>query len=315
MEKDVNAFCHELADYINRYIAGKENTHIKKCEIPGNIRNRGHVISMVLDIPKDLEGQNLEKTGSAFYAEEILEEFPNNTTAHIGEILNVRVNEHYEGLITMLRLQIDGEEKTIDDYGPEEIILTAMPTSQCDNMETDMFISKTEPLLGLTVVIKGQIGDAGERGQCYFAPVKKADGHGPTDDHWETARQNSLNAAKIHVQMMPAISTSGNPNIPAFGIIQDTCSFYDFFYLLSLKDIWKGMKEHFSADRVYIIPNGAYQAFFVMDTPDIRKDAAASGMAANILKTYKNELNAKQAPLPVFVLDCNTFKVDRYEEG
>ena len=87
MKKDIDKFIEELADYINRFIAGREGSHIEECMVEHTVLNRGHAIPIKCIVP----GEDKSRTiGPCFYAEELLREFPHSSVAAIAEPANGR---------------------------------------------------------------------------------------------------------------------------------------------------------------------------------------------------------------------------------
>lgn len=304
MARNVNKFARDLADYINNHIVGTENTKIKHCKTTGEARNRGHMICMELILPEDMENKEMKSMGPVFYAEELLQEFPNNTTGSIAEIINVRVNEYYPSFIAMYKMQIQAADKTIDDCDMRDVILTAVPTVQCNKNESEPFISREDKNLGLILTLKRKLYDDTENKQGYYVPIQKADGHEGTKEQWEIATNNSYTMSKINVIVE-------GPGMPLFGIMKDENSFYDFFYLLELEKVWSGAVNSFGTDRIYIIPNGAYEAVFILSNPALRANSDIVRITENILDKGVKDLKGK--PLPVFVLDCETMQITKYE--
>lgn len=303
--RDVNQFARDLADYINKFIVGTENTKIKECIVNGNERNRGHLISILVVMPEDMDFGEIANMGPAFYAEELLAEFPTNTTEMIGEVVNARVNEYYPTCIEMIQNQLSMKEKTIDDYDPDKIILTASLVSQCEKAEWESFVTRKEDELDLILFIKAAIRE--EDGQGYFVPIISTEGHEGTKEQWETAAKNSFAKANIQLGFIPDPASKE----PFTGMVMDANRFYDFFYLLSLKEVWNGAKDQLGVTKVYIIPNNPYQAIFLLESPQIDKDPEAVLRRNEILAKAVKDLENK--PVSVFELDCGTMKLSKYK--
>ena len=126
MKRDINKFRKELADYINRFIAGSENTYIEECALPDLITNRGQAIYIKVVMPKEYDG-DLRGIGPCFYAEELMAEYPDSTVAFIAEVINKNVTENYKETMFMIKAQMDNKNKTIDDYRPESLVISAIP--------------------------------------------------------------------------------------------------------------------------------------------------------------------------------------------
>lgn len=304
MARNIGKFSRELADYVNDHIVGTENTKIKRCKATGEARNRGHMICMELILPKEIEHKEMKSMGPVFYAEELLQEFPNNITGSIAEIVNVRVNEYYPSFIAMYKMQIQAVDKTIDDCDMSDVILTAVPTAQCNKNESEPFVSREDKNLGLILTLKRKLYDDTENEHGYYAPIQKADDHEGTREQWETAANNSYAMSKINVIVE-------GPGVPLFGIMKDEHNFYDFFYLIELEKVWSGAVNSFGADQIYIIPNGTYEAIFILSNPALRENSDVVRMTKEILDKGMKDL--KDKPLPVFVLDCKTMQITKYE--
>lgn len=303
--RDAETFAADLADYINQFIVGMETTKIESCEAPGDRRNRGHIIQIKVVMPEEL-ADGKRGAGMVFYAEELMEEFPSNTVESIGEIVNVRVNEHYDACIQTI-IQSEAMKTPIDGFDLDKLYLTAVPESLCKKEEYEPFITKKEKDLGLILYIRAEIHHDGENG--YLSPIMKNEGDEAEEHHWEAARTNSLQMAKVDLAMMRPVSM-GLP--PMAGFVVDKANFYDFFYLLELEGVWSGAKDTFAADKIYIIPDSAHTALFLLDNEDIRKDPEAVEVQKTILSMAAEDQKAN--PVPIFVLDCDTMELARYEE-
>ncbi len=183
MAQDVNRFMKELTDYMNTYIAGKENTCITKCTVSDKVLNRGHVILVKIKMPAGLKTKT--NAGLCFYAEELMEEFAASTIAGTAEILNARIINQYPTFIQMMQAQNKNMEKTIDEYDKEDLIVTALPSDESPYHEGDesRFVAKELPEFGLTMIMKAKLCDNPDNeNQSYFVPVRTKEGQEAADD-------------------------------------------------------------------------------------------------------------------------------------
>lgn len=308
MAKDINGFIKELAEYINTFIVGTENTYIKECVVSDMVTNRGHAIPIKVKFPDDFR-EKFQNVGPCYYAEELMEEFHNSTIAAIGENINVRVTKDYPGILKMMAVQVKSEEKTICDYDKKDIIVTALPTSHVSRMNSDELITKEFPELGLTTIMKGCIGsDPNSKGRAYFAPIIRKDGRVITDEDWDNAAMNSLCYSDINL-VCPMLEGT-DIDTPVCGQIADSNNFYDYFYLLSAEQIWGGITETLDAEKIYIIPQSAHSAQIVMDSQAIRENQTACAFCKAVMKAA-----VKSACGPVFILDCSTLQITKLKKG
>lgn len=311
MAKDIDMFLDGITEYINTYIVGTENTCITECTRTDMVANRGHMIPLKVKVPGHLKG-GLSDMGPVFYAEELMNEHPGSTVAFIAEWINVQVAGWYPGFLRMVAAQAQAMEKTLDDYGASDIIITAMPTSQVPEKCRGGFIMKDIPELGLTVSMKAAMCEnPGNSRQTYFVPVSGKEGQDVTDAEWERAETNSIRYSEFHVTVIPVPSQEGR-DIPVCGEILDRLEFYDYFYLLGGDRIWGGIMENLGAERVYIIPEGAHCAKFVADGPAIRECDTAKALRDLFLEDVIKDMSGV---MPVFVFDSGTGKVSRFEGG
>lgn len=312
MKRDIETFVSELADYINNHIVGTDTTHIKNCVKTNDAHNRGHLIPLHLVMPDDFAGDDIKEIGPVFYAEELLNKYTNHTVAYIAEMINRDVNEHYDSFISMTKANMAAMRKPIDAYDKKDIILTAMPASQCLNMEQSSFFTKNLPDMGLICILKGYLCDNPDNeNQQYYIPITNNEGKDIPDEYWKVAAKNSIRMTDIKVELTPMPEISGNTMVPIFGRIDDAASFYDYFYLLSPEFIWKRISKDTGADRVYIVPQSSHAACFILDSQKIRNDAGLSNMRDKLLKCGPRPL-ADQG-IPMMMMDCNTFKITRYD--
>lgn len=313
MARNINRFIKEIAEYINTYIAGSENTYIVECVPLDKVFNRGHAIMMKVRMPEYIADQ-FKSMGPTFYAEELMDELPNSTVAAIAEVLNARTTEHYPTLMKMLEKQGRIMDKTINDYGKEDIVLTALPSSQVfENLnDSSKYIVKECPELCLTVTIKGCTHDDTENeNESYFVPVCKGKDRDIVKKDWDRAETNSMNLADIHIVCMPIpAQIMGEKDIQVCGQITDMNRFYDYFYLLSAKKIWSDMVKKFDADRLYIIPCGAYEAKFIIDNDAVRKNKEARALRGAFIA---GSINESDKIMPMFVFDGTTLELTKLD--
>ncbi len=164
-----------------------------------------------------------------------------------------------------------------------------------------LFCTRKDDNLGLVKMLKAKVSDC-RSDAAYFAPIRRGKTE-PEDMYWKRAAMNSLIQTDINVKL-------ADTEIPFFGIIEDKHLFYDFFYLVETETVWGGIRV-FGADRVYIIPNGSYRAFFILESSATRCHSSTSAQIDEILEKAKKNLADK--PLPVFVLDVKSMLLSRME--
>ena len=307
MKKDVNKFKKELAEYINTHIVGHENTFITECVISDKILNRGHVIPVQVRMPDEMmDIEDFKTIGPAFYAEELMEEFPDGAIKTIAKAVNDRVNEVYPAMMTVLDTQLKALKRTMDDYDKDDFILTALPTSQNPNIG-DPFITKELPEFGLTVSMKACVcRNPQNKDQSYFTHVRRKEGQCFTKE----AENHRLRAASIHISFASVPSTI--LETPIAGQIVDANGFYDYFYLLSVAPVWKEIVKMTRAERIFLIPDGAYAVKFAVDNSVIRDDSLICTLRDNFLKAAQSMSNNT---LSVFILDGETLNITKMNVG
>lgn len=308
---NIQRFMNAIADYINSHIVGGENTYITKCVASDMVLNRGHVISIYMKIPEDMS-EEYANAGPAFYAEELLNEFPKHTPAAVAEIINARVTSFYPEFITMMVQQKMMMERRIDDCRPEDLILTAIPVSQVPEQNKGVFIDKEDAELGLMLSIKALSGESKQNsGQLYYTPLVKEGGRDVTEKDWETARLNSISMAKPHIVIIPVPELTNTPNpIAVCGRIEDLNKFYDYFYLIEDAELWKHVMDETGADSIRIIPDGAYAAKFVIDSGAVRKNELARSLSGMFLRDAVEKVNGIQR---VYEINRQTMKIRKLE--
>ena len=299
MKRDINKFRKELADYINRFIAGSENTYIEECALPDLITNRGQAIYIKVVMPEGYDG-DLREIGPCFYAEELLAEHPDRTVAFIAEVVNRTVTENYKETMSIIRAQMGNKKKTIDDYRPENLIISAIPAHLQQDKVREYFLYKDMPDVCLSLMLRGICKIPENDRHVYCVPVDLRDGRMPTEGEWERADDNTLAATDIHVDILP---------LPMAGHIIDNEEFYDWFYLASPKKVWTPVMEKTGAEKIYIIPVSPFMALFAVDNETIRKDPDTCTMNRIFMSTA---VPHKHHELPVFVIDADTCKIKEY---
>lgn len=304
---NIQRFMNEIADYINSHIVGGENTYIAKCAASDMVLNRGHVISIYMKIPEDM-GEEYGSAGPAFYAEELLGEFPKRTPAAVAEIINARVTSFYPEFVVMMEQQKKAMERRIDDCRPKDLILTAMPASQVPEQNKGVFVDKEDLKLGLTLSIKALSSESKQNpGQLYYTPLIKEGGRAVTEVDWETARLNSISMAKPHIVIIPVPKLTNTPNpIAVCGQIEDLHKFYDYFYLIEGAKLWKHVMDETKADSILIIPDGAYAAKFVIDSEAVHGNELARSLSSMFLKDAMEKVNGIQQ---VYRIDRKTMEI------
>lgn len=301
MNKDIDKFIEELADYINRFIAGREGSHIEECMIEHTVLNRGHAIPIRCAVPGESNGRTI---GPCFYAEELMKEFPHSSVAAIAEHVSLRTEEVYPGLVQTMSMQQIMESKNIRAIESDKLFLMAYMTKNVGENLRGNFITKEYKELGLTAVIKAGIDNPSNKNQIYLLPVMSDPKYPATDEDWKIAEHNSMAAARIALQGM-----SINENEPPVcGSIMDEERFYDYFYLLT-PQVWKPVINHTHADKLYIFPSGTYNAKFCVSSRNIRSNSQASMFRDAFMRAAMTSMNGND----IFVLDCGTMKITKFK--
>ena len=311
MKRDINKFRKELADYINRFIAGSENTYIEECALPDLITNRGQAIYIKVVMPKEYDG-DLRGIGPCFYAEELMAEYPDSTVAFIAEVINKNVTENYKETMFMITAQMDNKNKTIDDYRPESLVISAIPAHLQQDKVKEHFCTKDMPDTGLSLTLKAVNEIPENDRQIYLTPVNLCDGRMPTDEEWERADDNTLAATDVEVNILPLpLPMPGEDNgyLSIAGHIADRREFYDWFYLASPKKVWMPVMKETKAEKIYIVPVSPALALFVVDNETIRKNPVTYAMIGRFMSTAAPR---KHPELPVFVIDADTCEIKEY---
>lgn len=308
MQKDILAFCAGLADYINTHIAGKEGSRIEKCGTQFPRLNRGHAIDVYVKVP-----ENSLKDGTPamiFYAEELLEQMPDATTAAIAETINREAAGNYGRLLSVLSFMDKTENMDLDGFDRNNIIVSASPSAYMEKQKKDGVITKDLPACGLTLILKAK-DDAldNEEGQSYFLPVRKPKNREVTKEDWENAEKNSLAAARPAVIPIPARTDEENKFLGM--VLCDTASFYDWFYLASPEKTWKGIAGKYHASRIYVFPMSPHRAIFLPDTADGIPEILLS--LDSLLRSFYRLQKETETGIPSLVLDCADWSFTRYE--
>lgn len=304
MDKDMKQFVAELAEYINNFIVGRENTYITKCFADEPVNERGHAIPVEIKIPEKFK-DTFPSYAPIFYAEELLAEFPKSTVAAIGEILNGRITQQYPEFMRILAEQVGSVDKTLDDYDGENIIVTAQPLGINPKITDpdNPFIVKAVPELKLVMCLKGMSSDGTDSDLVYFTPISR-DGREVTDADWENAKLNSMKHANLQCMMMKPVD--GSTEKPLAGTFVDTANFYEYFYLLSLEEVWGPVIKTTEADRIYIIPTGPYHVRFVIENQDVCDNEQLLRDCKYFVKSAKE---MAKGSMPVFVMDTGTYQI------
>lgn len=298
--KSIDLFVERIVEYINNHIVGIDSTKIMKCNQLNEKLPRGRAIQMDIIVPETIALKDGEHMGPVYYVEELMREFPDSTPEAVAEVLNIRVTEMYDTFMELAHVQTNKFGQTIDTYGPKEIILSVIPACECDN-QMEKFCIKKDDDLGLVKMLKAKIGDCGTDA-AYYVPIDRGETE-PNEKYWEIAAANSLMQTDIDIRISPG-------EIPFAGIIEDKHLFYDFFYLVEIEPVWGGVRA-FGPDRVYIIPNGPYQAVFILESSATRCHSSTSAQMDKLLEKAKKDLTDK--PLPVFILDVKSMSISRME--
>lgn len=299
MAKDIHRFIKELADYINRFIAGSDGSHIVKCVEEDILMNRGHAIPVECAI----EGDGKNNMALCFYAEELMSEFPDSSAAAVAQIVAERAEAYYESARKTMDIQKEMEGKNIRDINPEDLYLSAVLDSDRGGLE-DGFLMREHEGLGITTAIKVKFGHPANKNQILLFPIRADKDHPTTEEDWKRAETNSLKAAHISGYTMTV--KDGEP--PICGEIKDDKRFYDYFYLLT-PDIWRPMAEQAKASKIYIFPYMAYAAKFVVEN----HLTDHPGPHAKMRESFMQDAVAKMPANNVFVLDCEMMTISKFD--
>lgn len=302
MKRDIDKFVKELADYINRFVAGRDGSHIEKCMVEKSVLNRGHAIPVRCTVPGDDESMAI---GPCFYAEELLEEFPHSSVTAIAEYIRVKTEEIYPNLLHMMQMQQEVESKNIQDISTDKLFLTAYRTENVDEKFHGGYITREYEELGLTASIKTAVDNATDENQIYLLPVMSDQNHQLSEKYWETAELNSLKASRIFLNGKSAAKNEP----PVCGFIKDMEQFYDYFYLLT-PQVWTQVIEDAKAERLYIFPHDAYNAGFCVDNRNIKNNSQAAAFRDKFMLAAVALMNGNDA----FVLDCKTMKITKFRQ-
>lgn len=311
MHNDINRFITDLAKYINTNIVGSENSYIERCVVSDMVLAKGHAIPIEVVLPEKYR-EKFKTVGPCFYAEELMQKYPDATIAAIGEIVNNEVTGYYPTLVRILRES--DMDRTLDKCDINDVIMTALPSGQVPESNREGFITKEIPEFRLTITLKARFMENLEnKNQSCFIPVRKKDGETVPDKLWEHIAKNTFNNTEIEMACLPTPyrMESGIP-IQVCGYVKDNNSYYDYFYLLSLKDTWEHIAKETGSDTVYIIPTGAYSAIYALDGEEIRKNPGARSFRDMFLN---NVMGKKMEGMEAYVLNCNTWKTEMYKKG
>ena len=299
MKKDIDKFIEELADYINRFIAGREGSHIEECMVEHTVLNRGHAIPIKCIVP----GEDKSRTiGPCFYAEELLREFPHSSVAAIAEHVSLKTEEAYPSLVHTMNMQQMMESKKIRDIDPNDLFMTAYVTKNLSERFHGGHIAREYEELGLTAVIKAKVDNPADENLIYLLPVMSDTECPATEEDWKTAQRNSIAASRISLQGMSVFENEP----PVCGQITDTEQFYDYFYLLT-PQVWKPVIDHAQADKLYIFPCGAYNAKFCIENEHIQSSHETGMFRDTFMHAAVASMNGNDA----FVLDCKTMEITK----
>lgn len=308
MAKNVQRFIQELADYINRFIVGTENTVITGCVVTDRKMNRGHAIPIQVKNPDGAEG--VASMGPCYYAEELIAENEGSTVAAIAEKLNVEVNVFYEDMIKLMEAQKEAQNRTVTDYGTKDIILTAVPAKDIGASLDGPFVKKE--VLGLMAVLKGEImsSDTGTGIQAYYSPVLEDLSHEVTEEEWEKAKLNSLARAELGLMAVPVEDEDGS-SMFVCGEVVDVNEFFDYFYLLAAKPVWELLMKDLKAERIYMFPQGAYNVKFVCYGGRLEGNDNAKALRSAFMESAIRTMGGLQ---DVYVVDNETLEIRKMEE-
>lgn len=309
MQNDILAFCTKLAGYINAHIAGKENSCIEKCDTSFPCLNRGHSISVFVKPPKGFPEK--QKPAMVFYAEELLAQMPDATTAAIAETMNHEAAENYNHLLSVLSFMNNAENMDLDSFDKRNVIISASPAAYAEKQKKNGVITKDLPACGLTLILKAK-DDAldNAEGQSYFLPVRKPKNRKITEKDWKNAEQNCLRIVKPAVMPIPARDDDKSKSLGM--VLYDTASFYDYFYLVSPEKIWKDIAKKYHASKIYVFPMAPYWVIFLPDTADGIPEILLT--RKTLLRSFWKLQEAAETGIPPVVLDCSNWSFSEYTE-
>lgn len=310
---NMDDFVKEVLAYIDANIIGKPGTHIIGHGRESIVANRGHAIQTIVEVPEDL-AETMRAAGlgtgvgPVFYAEELLEQYPRCDAAAAALAINRTINEDYGNMLTVFREQSAAMGKTIDDYGPSELFIMALPACHAHPAMRKGCITKELPEAGLVLTMKGLMcKNPSNEDQSYFSPIKTENGRDATDDEWYMAAVNSLGQAALHIECIPVQEHEGGEIIPVCGTISDQKQFYEWFYLIQPECVWGHFAETHSIDTICIIPKDAYTALFI-----VNNEKTASCEQARMLQDIflgKIMEIATAADVMPCAIDCRTWEI------
>lgn len=80
---------------------------------------------------------------------------------------------------------------------------------------------------------------------------------------------------------------------------------------MSLRAVWEDIAKASGAETIYIRPQNAYQASFLVEFPDTAGTAAMD----KLKDIFMNAAETESGDMPVFALDCGSFGLSEYVRG
>lgn len=300
MAKDIKKFIEEVADYINRFVAGRSGGHIIECSADGLLMNRGHAIP----IKCSCEEEDIPLCGPCFYAEELMARFPGHSASFVAEVIAAETEKEYPAMIETARRQKQISATDINDIDPEDLFITATNTiHDVHGLSKAGYPVREHEELGLISMLKMRIPHPADGHGSMLVPVHNTD---IDDGLWERATHNSL------LQCAFKVCAAGveEDDMPVCGEMEDTNRFYDYFYMLAA-DAWAPVVELTEADRIYIFPYAPHKAGFCIDNDRVNSDSKLYD-----LRTTFMEDAVKHMPhATVYVLDCSTMEITKFATG
>lgn len=302
MKRDVHEFIKELAEYINTFVAGRDGSCITECIVKDELADRGHAIPVKC---RPYEG---EYFGPCFYAEELMQQFPYNTVAMIAETIAAKTESLYPDMIASVKRQKEVSKKNIKDIGQDNIYLSSDMRGPVTRTERETVIIRQHKGTGIVSMIKAGVTDKDHPDRIQLMTIRKDRYCPATRKDWKRAEENSLSKALISMHGI-GLKKDG---MPLCGKIKDEAQFYSYFYLLT-PGVWQPLIEKTKAEKIYIFPNMGYAAEFTIDNEAVSSDQEFSGLRAH----FTDRALEKMSGDDVFVLDCKTMKVTKFdvEEG
>lgn len=193
MKRDVHEFIKELAEYINTFIAGRDGSCIIECIVKDELANRGHTI------PVKCQPYEGESFGACFYAEELMQQFPDNTVAMIAEKIAAKTQSLYPDMIESVKRQKEVRKKNIKDIGQDNIYLSSDMRGPVTRTERETLIIRQHKGMGIVSMIRAGVIDKDHPDRIQLMSIRKDRDCPATRKDWKRAEENSLSKALISI--------------------------------------------------------------------------------------------------------------------